>query len=1494
MSDFFKKMAGIGLSCLLLGGYASAQDMLDGSFTGNFPPKDWNVESVAGSRSWSMSWGGGADGGNYAVLYAQDAGTLNDAWMISPQVRPSAENHRLVFWTRKAAADTTAMTLSVYVSATGNSMADFSAPALMSLQNTETEQDFSLSWKSDTLDLSAYEGQDIFVAFRVQDNAVQIYLDEISGLPLSEFETDFRINSLSLVPDNILFAGGDAVRLQALVENRVNEEASVTVSFSVDGQVVGTDVVEFDSAYVDTAYVEYAFAEAAMYAVKVSVPEDDNNINNEQEMEVRVYPENFLMEDFNANKPFPPQEWQAIVEKGNAGIDRSTSATDAATSTAGYVDFTTSYSSSVENPSVRWLVSPQLRPTAEHHEISFYLRRGTVYGTPVYSAVSVMLSVASSTPEDFTAELRKFELSADKDDLGSSDWMPFSIDLSDYQGQDIFLAFRVEDCNTVTWNLDEVGGIPMSAFAQDARIRMFSMADPYKYCFAGEYIEVRAVADNHGMQAMESMELSFSVNGETESVQNISLDAKEVSDTLSFVFTPQEAGFYQFALSVPEDDNNVNNTMELDSVQVYPEGFFIEGFEGLSYGELPKYWACDMASWGSNGWGTTLSSYEGTNAFSSLEGKLVTPLLHVDETDSLCFYVNTNGWDTAAYLILSSVDAKTWDTVYKGFLNNKDYKLQTIYFSEASQEFYGNRYFAFLCTLNYMCIDKVFGPMLAARDDQFRLVSLSADPETVNVAGRGSAFQVVLYNDGTETLSKEVSLYYGEELLASAQSGSLAPGTYDTLRMMHVFEKSVSNAEFRAVLPEDAYLFDNEASLTTHIYEPELWRMEEGFEDVSHPYWTLGDNGWQSKPSYNAVEPAGGENYLNRSFSAGFPSVAVSPYMDLRYAEYEISIDVYRNAATPDRPDRIELAFGAKPVWEDVVFVDSINRVASNYPEGTAGWGTYVFKVDLSDLQSGFFMIRAVGVVNEYGSPSYENLPIDNLCIRPVLAHDAELVSLLSPADGAWAADSVKTAIRVVLMNNGEEALTAATLRYGYGDTETGVCQWVGSMVPGTDTTLLLTSDLHMPAMDSLQVFVEVEAEGDENVLNDRIEKLITCKYAYELPFVANFEDSTWDKEWQNFTFSPEGLLWRRDTTGEYVTAPFGQGCAYSASLDDDLGAVHPDNWFVTPGLSIEHPKAWLSFYVQAADRQYFAESYSVLVSTRSDKDTAFFTPIYADTLTSDSLQHVVLSLDGYKGEVINIAFRHHNCTDNYRLLLDSVHVYYPELFEVTATVNPEEAGTVAGTGEYIMEEEVLLAATGNEGWTFSGWYQDGSLASTENPYRFECDGDAQYEARFEQITYTITLNAGEGGTVSPSGTQTVRHGEDLAVTITPEEGYVVEGVLVDGASVGAVEAYTFEKVTADHSLEASFKPDAANEAGEMAVLEVYPNPYTEELHVSSALPMERIRFVDLHGKEAARYEIGGGTKAALRPALPEGLYLLMVEYANGQNAVCRIVKTSR
>jgi len=71
---------------------------------------------------------------------------------------------------------------------------------------------------------------------------------------------------------------------------------------------------------------------------------------------------------------------------------------------------------------------------------------------------------------------------------------------------------------------------------------------------------------------------------------------------------------------------------------------------------------------------------------------------------------------------------------------------------------------------------------------------------------------------------------------------------------------------------------------------------------------------------------------------------------------------------------------------------------------------------------------------------------------------------------------------------------------------------------------------------------------------------------------------------------------------------------------------------------------------------------------------------------------------------------------------------------------------------------------------------------------------------------FTITASAGDGGSITPSGDVVVNYGANQAFTITPNPHYHIEDVLVDGSSVGAVTSYTFNNVTTDHTIEATFE----------------------------------------------------------------------------------------
>ena len=108
-------------------------------------------------------------------------------------------------------------------------------------------------------------------------------------------------------------------------------------------------------------------------------------------------------------------------------------------------------------------------------------------------------------------------------------------------------------------------------------------------------------------------------------------------------------------------------------------------------------------------------------------------------------------------------------------------------------------------------------------------------------------------------------------------------------------------------------------------------------------------------------------------------------------------------------------------------------------------------------------------------------------------------------------------------------------------------------------------------------------------------------------------------------------------------------------------------------------------------------------------------------------------------------------------------------------------------------------------GYTFAGWTP--AIPATmpaENltvtaQWRYNGGGSSGYSY------YTIKATAGTDGSISPSGNVSVREGRDQTFTITPDKGYAVANVKIDGKSIGAVKSYTFENVRRTHTIEVIF-----------------------------------------------------------------------------------------
>ena len=80
-----------------------------------------------------------------------------------------------------------------------------------------------------------------------------------------------------------------------------------------------------------------------------------------------------------------------------------------------------------------------------------------------------------------------------------------------------------------------------------------------------------------------------------------------------------------------------------------------------------------------------------------------------------------------------------------------------------------------------------------------------------------------------------------------------------------------------------------------------------------------------------------------------------------------------------------------------------------------------------------------------------------------------------------------------------------------------------------------------------------------------------------------------------------------------------------------------------------------------------------------------------------------------------------------------------------------------------------------------------------------------EVHAQVETSVLIITASAGAGGTILPSGAVTVNYGDSKLFTITPNPGYNISDVKVDGTSIGAISSYAFPNITSNHTIEVIF-----------------------------------------------------------------------------------------
>ena len=136
------------------------------------------------------------------------------------------------------------------------------------------------------------------------------------------------------------------------------------------------------------------------------------------------------------------------------------------------------------------------------------------------------------------------------------------------------------------------------------------------------------------------------------------------------------------------------------------------------------------------------------------------------------------------------------------------------------------------------------------------------------------------------------------------------------------------------------------------------------------------------------------------------------------------------------------------------------------------------------------------------------------------------------------------------------------------------------------------------------------------------------------------------------------------------------------------------------------------------------------------------------------------------------------------------------------STLNPNDGKLewVDDKGEPLPDDTTVKANTTYK-WRFTPDDDNYTTLTGEvELYHKSSSGGGWYDSY-----YTIKATAGAGGSISPSGSVSVREGRDQTFTITPDKGYAVSNVKIDGKSIGAVRSYTFENVRHAHAIEVIF-----------------------------------------------------------------------------------------
>ena len=227
--------------------------------------------------------------------------------------------------------------------------------------------------------------------------------------------------------------------------------------------------------------------------------------------------------------------------------------------------------------------------------------------------------------------------------------------------------------------------------------------------------------------------------------------------------------------------------------------------------------------------------------------------------------------------------------------------------------------------------------------------------------------------------------------------------------------------------------------------------------------------------------------------------------------------------------------------------------------------------------------------------------------------------------------------------------------------------------------------------------------------------------------------------------------------------------------------------------------------------------------------------------------------------------------------------------YTVTVIAKPANGGTVIGGGTYQQGQSCTVLATPATGYIFDAWVENEVTVSTNPSYTFEVTSNHNLTANFNAMTFAISasVNPTSGGTIF--GTGTYGYGSQASLKVVPNENYIFQNWTENGIVVSELEEFSFT-VTGNHNFVANLLFIDGVDENTCTVIELYPNPVTDNLTLEATEAIDHIEIFNIAGAMVLSQKNYSDKVEINMSDLPAGTYVIRMTTQNATE-VKRIVK---